>query len=743
MRKKIIVALLALLFVYNCGYAHINEYIVPDEVLLELYDGARVADVVDAMVTVGYMGIGVMDPKIAPLWTDVSDMSHRFSGIAVTVRYGPTNRPMHPGVDLTDPASYDDYRLWRGLWYHKLSGEPFVDYIKPGTVIVMDNKDDNDAGSTGSNNIMDWQRRGAVGLVTAGGVRDIDEIILQGNPVYTNYYERGRGERIGRNEVIDVQRPVVVGGALVYPGDVVVADSDGVVVVPRRVAVRVGQIAYQELVDDMISRKNHYEALGRPLDETVIIPEDPETFFKRLGLHLYDASRIDISSENPWYWQYKGETILLLGGSWQDNLFNHPGGLEEHLDVLASVGGNYLRNTMSHRNVGNVFAYERDESGLFDLNRFNRDYWDRFDNFLRLAFERDMIVQIEIWDPWDLYHDHQSFGGWSHHPFNPANNINYTSEESGLPNVIEYGAVSVPTEHPFFRSVPALENNQIVLRYQQAYVDKLLSISLRYPNVLYCMHNETGEKVEFGDYWADYVRQKAYDEGLIIHTSDMRRGEDVRSEDHTHIFDNPDRYTFVDISQNNASLGYGQRHYDNIMFVRERLSYHPRPINNNKNYGPVRGGEETISRMGRMIFAGSAGARFHRPHPHEDPSYMYEESEWGLGLSPRAQKIIKSLRMATDELNMALTEPGNHLLSERDDNEAYLLSEPGRQYALYFPDGGSVVLDMSGASGQWNSRWINLDQAEWEHAGEVDGGQHVRLTAPGEGHWIVVLLPAQ
>ena len=87
---------------------------------------------------------------------------------------------------------------------------------------------------------------------------------------------------------------------------------------------------------------------------------------------------------------------MLLGGSWQDNLFNHPVGLEEHLDKLLSVGGNYVRNTMSHRNVGNVFAYLRDEQGLFDLNRFNDEYWLRFKNFLELCYQRDIIVQIEI-----------------------------------------------------------------------------------------------------------------------------------------------------------------------------------------------------------------------------------------------------------------------------------------------------------------------------------------------------------
>ena len=284
MRKLFIFFALPLILLNGQPAAGQDEPEVSDEILLELYRGARVADVVDGMATVGYTGIGVMNPEIAPLWKDVKDMSHRFSGIAVTVRYGPTNRPMYPGADLTDPANYEVYREWRGYWYWRISNEPFRDYIKPGTVIVMDNRDDNDTGSTGSKNIMDWQERGAVGLVSAGGVRDIDEIILQRNPVYTNYYERGRGERIGRNEVIDVQRPVVVGGVLVQPGDVVVADSDGVVVVPRRVAVRVGQIAYMELVDDIQGRRELYERLGYEFDETVKLREDPTEFFRRLGL---------------------------------------------------------------------------------------------------------------------------------------------------------------------------------------------------------------------------------------------------------------------------------------------------------------------------------------------------------------------------------------------------------------------------------------------------------------------------
>lgn len=70
---------------------------------------------------------------------------------------------------------------------------------------------------------------------------------------------------------------------------------------------------------------------------------------------------------------------------------------------------------------------------------------------------------------------------------------------------IDYDPRGRPTDHAFFRTVPALDDNERVLRYQRAFVDELLSYSLRYPHVLYCMNDETGEHVEWGDYWARHA----------------------------------------------------------------------------------------------------------------------------------------------------------------------------------------------------------------------------------------------
>ena len=111
---------------------------------------------------------------------------------------------------------------------------------------------------------MSWKLRGCVGVVTSGTARDTDEIAAQRIPVY--FKQPGRGIRPGRNEIESVNRPVVVGGVLVMPGDVVVADGDGVIVVPRQHAEEVAKYARATLETDKAARRGLYDKLGLPED---------------------------------------------------------------------------------------------------------------------------------------------------------------------------------------------------------------------------------------------------------------------------------------------------------------------------------------------------------------------------------------------------------------------------------------------------------------------------------------------
>lgn len=201
---------------------------------LALFEDLRVADVSDGMDVVGLKDVGIMHPDIKTLWRDTENFKHRIIGIAVTARYVPTNKREY---------QMDQQRI--GRWYRDITPETFQGMFFPGSVLVIDATDDGESRSIGSNNIMSWHRKGMVGVITSGGLADSDEIIAEKVPAY--YRRLARGIRPGRNELESVNRPVTCGGVLVRPGDVVIADGDGVVVVPRESAAEVAQASRQFL----------------------------------------------------------------------------------------------------------------------------------------------------------------------------------------------------------------------------------------------------------------------------------------------------------------------------------------------------------------------------------------------------------------------------------------------------------------------------------------------------------------
>jgi len=216
--------------------------------VLDMYKYLRVADVSDGMDAVGLQDVGLVDPAIHALWKDTDTFSHRVVGIAVTARYVPTNK--------REPRM-DDATI--GRWYGTLTSEAFMEVLAPGSMLVIDAMEDGESRSIGSSNIQGWRKRGMVGLVTSGGLADTDEIVHQKIPVY--FRRLARGIRPGRNELESVNRPVTIGGVLVRPGDVVMADGDGVVVVPRERAEEVATAALPFL--DNIARERYIKETGK------------------------------------------------------------------------------------------------------------------------------------------------------------------------------------------------------------------------------------------------------------------------------------------------------------------------------------------------------------------------------------------------------------------------------------------------------------------------------------------------
>jgi regulator of RNase E activity RraA len=146
------------------------------------------------------LGIAGQALGIAPL-----DRSFRLVGRAWTVRYGPVGQ---------DRGSVGDY----------------IDDLGPGDVVVLDNQGRLDATVWGDLLTIVAHRRQLAGTVIDGICRDVDRSLTLGYPIFA----RGNWMRTGKDRVRveATQVPVSVGGIRVEPGDLLLGDGDGIVVVP-------------------------------------------------------------------------------------------------------------------------------------------------------------------------------------------------------------------------------------------------------------------------------------------------------------------------------------------------------------------------------------------------------------------------------------------------------------------------------------------------------------------------------
>lgn len=233
--------------------------------ILELYKDLRVTDVCDGMDLVGLQDIGLMHNTIRSLWRDVENFTHRFVGFAITVRHVPSDvRSGQNSGDLAGFLKFKDKQYGR-------APDAWTKVARPGDVVVIDANGVFEVGFIGSNNSLGYAEKGVVGVVTNAFSRDTDEIVkTKAIPVYSNNALSGRGVRPGRLIAESYNFPINCGGVLVYPGDVVVADGDGVIVVPRELALEVGKFAREINDEDQSGRAQKFKRLGIPLDETVI-----------------------------------------------------------------------------------------------------------------------------------------------------------------------------------------------------------------------------------------------------------------------------------------------------------------------------------------------------------------------------------------------------------------------------------------------------------------------------------------
>ena len=170
-------------------------------------------------------------------------------------------RRINPGPNMVGPAytlryipareDLDHIGVFEDRGHPQRKG---VEEIPPGHVFVIDSRKDPKAASSGNILVTRLWKRGIAGVVTDGGFRDTPEIEAMPIPAY--HAAPAAPTNLIRHHATDLNVPIGCGDVPVYPGDIIVGDNEGVVVIPQGIADEVANEAFEQTVfEDFVQEK--------------------------------------------------------------------------------------------------------------------------------------------------------------------------------------------------------------------------------------------------------------------------------------------------------------------------------------------------------------------------------------------------------------------------------------------------------------------------------------------------------
>lgn len=176
-------------------------------------------------------------------------------GEAFTLRYIPAREDLNPLSVFQDRAHPQ---------------RKAVEDCPPGAVFVVDSRKDARAASAGSILVTRLMKRGVAGVVTDGGFRDSPEIAQLPFPAY--HQRPSAPTNLTLHQAIDINVPIACGDVAVWPGDVIVGDAEGVVVIPAHLADEVAleareMTAFEDFVTERVQAGQSILGLYPPTDE--------------------------------------------------------------------------------------------------------------------------------------------------------------------------------------------------------------------------------------------------------------------------------------------------------------------------------------------------------------------------------------------------------------------------------------------------------------------------------------------
>ncbi|QCI69538.1 ribonuclease activity regulator RraA [Phreatobacter stygius] len=176
-------------------------------------------------------------------------------GEAFTLRYIPAREDLNPLSVFLD-RSHPQRKA--------------VEECPPGAVMVIDSRKDARAASAGGILVSRLMKRGVAGVVTDGGFRDSPEIATLSIPAY--HHRPAAPTNLTLHQALDINVPIGCGDVAVWPGDVVVGDGEGVVVIPADIADAIADeavemTAFEDFVTEKVLEGRSILGLYPPTDE--------------------------------------------------------------------------------------------------------------------------------------------------------------------------------------------------------------------------------------------------------------------------------------------------------------------------------------------------------------------------------------------------------------------------------------------------------------------------------------------
>ncbi|PLQ00735.1 ribonuclease activity regulator RraA [Cupriavidus pauculus] len=176
-------------------------------------------------------------------------------GEAFTLRYIPAREDLNPITVFQDPNHPQ---------------RQAIEKCPPGAVLVIDSRKDARAASAGSILVTRLMQRGGAGIVTDGGFRDSPEIAQMAMPAY--HHRPSAPTNLTLHQALEFNVPIGCGDVAVFPGDVIVGDAEGVVVIPWHIAEEitaeaVEMTAFEDFVTEEVRNGRSIIGLYPPTTE--------------------------------------------------------------------------------------------------------------------------------------------------------------------------------------------------------------------------------------------------------------------------------------------------------------------------------------------------------------------------------------------------------------------------------------------------------------------------------------------